>query len=152
MLVQIIDGSVARYPYPESDLRADWPNTSFPSDLALADLAGHNAAVVEPRPSPAVTHLENAVEAAPLFVNGVWVQQWRVEPASAAEIAARTQEQWRVVRYERTARLAACDWTQLPDCPLSNVKQTEWANYRQALRDLTTQTNPFAIVWPVEPQ
>ena len=61
------------------------------------------------------------------------------------------QTAWGVVRTERNARLAACDWTQLPDCPLTNVKQAEWAIYRQALRDITNQTDPFNIIWPQEP-
>lgn len=46
------------------------------------------------------------------------------------------------------AKLAACDWTQLPDAP---IDRQVWADYRQALRDITLQTDPFAIVWPQEP-
>jgi len=42
-------------------------------------------------------------------------------------------------------RLANCDWTQLPDVP---VDADAWSVYRQALRDVTTQADPFAIVWP----
>jgi hypothetical protein len=26
-----------------------------------------------------------------------------------------------------------------------------WATYRQALRDITTQTDPFELNWPVTP-
>jgi hypothetical protein len=59
---------------------------------------------------------------------------------------------WSRVRGDRNARLAASDWTQLPDCPLTNVQQAEWAVYRQALRDITNQTDPFNIVWPQEPE
>lgn len=56
--------------------------------------------------------------------------------------------QWDEVRKERNALLAACDWTQLPDTP---VDAAEWATYRQALRDITTQADPFNIVWPEQP-
>jgi len=56
--------------------------------------------------------------------------------------------QWALVRAERNALLAACDWTQLPDAP---VDSAEWATHRQALRDITTQADPFNIEWPVEP-
>ena len=55
-------------------------------------------------------------------------------------------EQWRVVRADRNAKLAQCDWTQLPDAP---VDAAAWAVYRQALRDITTQDDPFNIEWPV---
>jgi hypothetical protein len=35
------------------------------------------------------------------------------------------------------------DWTQVADSP---VDKTAWATYRQALRDITTQADPFNIV------
>ena len=52
------------------------------------------------------------------------------------------------VRSHRTYLLKECDWTQVADSPLSDSKKTEWATYRQALRDLPS-TDP--IVWPTEP-
>jgi len=58
-------------------------------------------------------------------------------------------EQWRAVRAERNKLLAQCDWTQLPDVP---VDAAAWALYRQALRDITTQADPFNIVWPTAPK
>lgn len=57
--------------------------------------------------------------------------------------------QWPVVRRQRDALLAQSDWTQLPDVPLA-TKET-WAIYRQALRDVTLQPDPFSVVWPVAP-
>jgi len=36
-------------------------------------------------------------------------------------------------------------WTQLSDSP---VDKAAWATYRQALRDITTQVDPFNIKWP----
>ena len=63
----------------------------------------------------------------------------------------RTDEtQWRVVRSERKQRLVACDWTQLSDIPAET--KTLWEPYRQALRDVTNQPDPFNIVWPTPPQ
>lgn len=56
--------------------------------------------------------------------------------------------QWDFIRIERNRRLADCDWTQLPDAP---VDTAAWAVYRQALRDITLQPDPFNIVWPIEP-
>ena len=54
------------------------------------------------------------------------------------------------IRTERNAKLAATDWTQAADVPQS-VKDS-YAPYRQALRDLPTQTGfPNEIVWPVAP-
>lgn len=58
------------------------------------------------------------------------------------------------IRQVRIHLLKGCDWTQMPDSPLSDAKRAEWAVYRQALRDMpdtTTATTVEAIVWPVRP-
>lgn len=55
-------------------------------------------------------------------------------------------QQWAAVREERNRRIAETDWTQLGDVPLSNPD--DWATYRQALRDVTLQEDPYNIVWP----
>lgn len=54
-----------------------------------------------------------------------------------------------IVRKKRDRLLQSSDWTQLPDVPLSTKEA--WAVYRQELRDVTTQTDPNNIVWPVAP-
>ena len=56
---------------------------------------------------------------------------------------------WRNLRRERNASLAATDWTQVPDAP---VDAAVWATYRQALRDLPTNTDdPRCPTWPTPP-
>ena len=47
------------------------------------------------------------------------------------------------LRMFRNAALEESDWTQMPDSPLNDTKKTEWATYRQALRDLTGHSD-----WP----
>lgn len=75
------------------------------------------------------------------FVFDYSTKQW-VDP--------RTPEMmWDEIRTKRNLLLAASDWTQLPDVQLAN--KDEWATYRQALRDVTNQTDPFNIVWPTPP-
>lgn len=54
---------------------------------------------------------------------------------------------WVAVRAERDTLLKSTDWTQLPDVPTGTRER--WAAYRQALRDITDQPDPFNIVWPV---
>ena len=60
------------------------------------------------------------------------------------------------IRNRRSYLLVASDWTQSADSPLSAEKKQEWANYRQALRDLTndypTIDTEDSIVWPIEPE
>ena len=60
------------------------------------------------------------------------------------------QTEWDSVRNKRDLLLLDCDWTQLPDVVLSNKDQ--WVTYRQELRDITTQPDPFNIIWPTPPQ
>lgn len=56
------------------------------------------------------------------------------------------------IRSIRNQLLAACDWTQLPDAPLSRAEKARWKAYRQALRDVTDGvTDPAAIIWPERP-
>lgn len=70
--------------------------------------------------------------------------------ASSSWIDPRTPEtEWPLVRAERDRRLLASDWTQLPDVQLPTKEA--WAIYRQALRDVTQQPDPFNIVWPTPP-
>ena len=56
---------------------------------------------------------------------------------------------WSKARQKRDALLSACDWTQLPDVPPST--RALWTDYRQALRDVPEQSDPFSVVWPVAP-
>jgi len=59
---------------------------------------------------------------------------------------------WKELRKERNKRLAACDWTQLPNVPLPGAKKYEWETYRQTLRDITQTTeDPANPVWPTQP-
>lgn len=73
------------------------------------------------------------------WVNGAWEFQ---EDRLAEEI-----------RLRRNAKLYACDWTQLPDAPITNL--AEWNTYRQALRDVPQNnigvTSLEDVVWPTPP-
>lgn len=58
---------------------------------------------------------------------------------------------WAPIRARRDDLLRASDWALLPDSPLSSEQQEGWRQYRQALRDITGQADPCAIVWPESP-
>jgi hypothetical protein len=100
-------------------------------------------------PRPSVNHTQNVAEGTPQQIDGVWAQVWAVTDATPEQIAERTAAQASDMRQERNARLAACDWTQLADAPVNSLG---WANYRQALRDITAQDGfPWIITWPEQP-
>ena len=57
--------------------------------------------------------------------------------------------QWSTIREERDSRIQQTDWTQNADVP--NATKTKWQTYRQSLRDITTQSDPFNVTWPTPP-
>jgi len=64
---------------------------------------------------------------------------------------AAIDQQWSNVKQGRNQQLAASDWI----CSVSDFahpKKDAFVVYRQALRDITSQANPFALVWPSAPQ
>jgi hypothetical protein len=56
---------------------------------------------------------------------------------------------WHMIREERTKRLSETDWVSGEDVP-QNIKDL-WYPYRQALRDITNQSDPTNIIWPDKP-
>ena len=68
---------------------------------------------------------------------------------------SQTVDFWNAVRSERNALLASSDWTQLSDSALSDSKKTEWATYRQALRDVPSNNLSASVRsdvnFPTEP-
>jgi hypothetical protein len=135
--------------YTIGQLRRDNPQVSFPKNIPDDTLAEYSVYPLVATPMPSVDHTQNVAEATPQQIDGVWTQVWAVTDASADEIAERTAAQASDMRQERNARLAACDWTQLADAPVNSLA---WANYRQALRDVTAQAGfPWSVEWPTQP-
>jgi hypothetical protein len=63
---------------------------------------------------------------------------------------AKDTEQAKSVRSTRDTKLKDTDWTQIAD---ATVNKTVWATYRQALRDVPTQSGfPWTITWPTQPE
>jgi len=81
----------------------------------------------------------------------------RARDMTAEEIAARDASHMSYLREQRDEKLVASDWTQAPDypAPLADAKKSEWATYRQSLRDLPATVDmttwPDAFSWPTEP-
>jgi len=71
------------------------------------------------------------------------------------EAVARIDNILEILRLKRDALLTESDWTQVNDSPLSDTKKTEWATYRQELRDLPSShqstTNFDDVVFPTQP-
>lgn len=152
MYVLISDSEIVKYPYTVLDLRRDNPNTSFPDPMLESELAEWGVFPVVPRNPPSHDQAtQNVIRVNPTMENGQWVETWQVEEVPAEEITERLASQWAVVRAQRGDLLMTSDWTQLADVPMTNEEKAAWATYRQALRDVTTQEDPFQITWPDTP-
>lgn len=58
-------------------------------------------------------------------------------------------DMWGEIREKRDDLLLETDWTQNPDVP--DATKAKWQVYRQALRDVPSQSDPYNITWPTRP-
>ena len=148
MYLRIKDNEVV-YPYSIQQLKIDEYNVSFPKDLTSEILEGFGVYSVQQTPMPN-DYTKNIVEGTPILVDGVYTQIWNQTDATQEEIDTKIENQWEHIRVARNEILTQCDWTILPDSPVSSSID-EWKTYRQQLRDITNQSNPFEVVWPTHP-
>lgn len=81
-------GAVERWPYSVTDLRRDHPDTSFPAEPSDECLAGFRVVPVVATDPPPASLIERIEHAGPVFADGVWTQQWAVEPLPLDEAKA----------------------------------------------------------------
>ena len=79
-------------------------------------------------------------------------QYWSMELNKVVTIEKTTEELWLDVRYLRDRLLASTDWRMLRAAETDEPVSSDWLDYRQALRDITNQSDPSAIVWPTPPE
>ena len=94
-----------------------------------------------------------------------WLDEIETKPtedelnAKIAELEA--AEPFRLLREERNKLIAETDWTQLKDISLDSIREKNWKEYRQALRDLPNGSTPkldsnggldmSSVTWPDKP-
>ena len=94
-----------------------------------------------------------------------WLDETQTMPtedeinAKIAELEA--AEPYNLLREERNKLITETDWTQLKDIDLDIIRERNWKNYRQALRDLPAKSNPklnengdldmSSVTWPDKP-
>lgn len=123
-----------------------WPDTSFGDRGPSLDWIAEEGYYVLSVWKPYDHATEKLVSVAPHLYDGMCCLV-DVAPLTAEELQARVDTQWAAIRSQRNQMLKDTDWTQLADSP---VDKASWAAYRQALRDLTKQADPFKITWPKE--
>ena len=99
------------------------------------------------------------------YSNIYWDDKSQTQPTEdeiTAKIAElETAEPYRLLREERNKLIAETDWTQLKDISLDSIREKNWKEYRQALRDLPNGSTPklnsygdldmSSVTWPDKP-
>ena len=99
------------------------------------------------------------------YANLQWLDEIQTKPTEeevnlkVAELEK--EEPFILLRKERNKRLAETDWTQLKDIDLDIIRDRNWKNYRQKLRDLPSKNIPklnsngdldmSSVDWPTKP-
>ena len=99
------------------------------------------------------------------YANLEWLDEIQTKPtedevnAKIAELEA--AEPFKLLREKRNKLIAETDWTQLKDISLDSMREKNWKEYRQALRDLTNGSTPkldsngnldmSSVTWPDKP-
>lgn len=152
-IAKIKDGKIEKHPVSSSEIRKEFPNTSFPRNINSADLTPFGYVNVLEVTPPAFDPLTEKVEQAPpVLVNGAWVQQYEKIELSKEESDQRKADAAAnkaiAQRGQRNDLLAATDYLALSDATLTDAMKT----YRQALRDVPAQSGfPDNITWPTKP-
>ena len=144
-----IKNETIEYPYTISQLRRDEYNVSFPLNPTDEVLEGFGMYKVNQTPKPN-DYTKTITEGTPQLVDGVYIQVWNEVNATEEEIQNKIELKWDEIRALRNELLLECDWRVLPDSPVGDTLN-DWIQYRQELRNITSQENPFNIVCPIQP-
>ena len=147
MYLRIVNNTTT-YPYTIKNLRDSLPNVSLPANLSNEQLVEWDMYDVQFSAAPN-DYTKNIIEGTPTLIDGNYYQNWIQTDATESEIEQRLEDKWFEIREIRNQLLMECDWTQLSD--ISTEIKNLWSSYRQDLRNITNQTNPFNIIWPVKP-
>ena len=161
-----INTNTNEYPVTEGFIRSLYPNTSFTEPF----VAPEPFAFVQESLKPDITNhvIQTHRELEPVNVDGKYYRAWEVvskfkeytdddgvthtvEAQEADAMQAQIDMRWAAVRADRTSFLAATDWWVTKAAETGESITPEQQAYRQALRDVTLQEDPFNIQWPVAP-
>ena len=120
-------------------------------DLSTDALKARGLLRLEPSPSPMIDINQTSTFVYEVRNDTVYMN-WTVTTKTGEELAVATEQKWNQIRGDRRNRLEQSDYTQIADVPLAPEVKAIWAAYRQKLRDITTQSDPFTLVWPTQPE
>lgn len=144
--------------YTLFDIQQKFSHVSFPLnwDSTTFDFANVDPVVIVPEPL-ASTACKKIEYTGVQFINNQWIDTWNELPlySNSSEQTICEEElitiQWNYVRNIRNIKLSETDYTQISDSPITSASRANFITYRQALRDVTNQPDPYNITWPAVP-
>ena len=146
----------------QGEIRKLNPNVSLPKvwNDNVYDALGIDPVLETPKPEASGAYKIVVRDGVEQDANDNWVQKWLEQDMFADTSDATKAEQEAAyqatldadaaasVRAQRDELIAATDWRAASDLTLSS----EWADYRQALRDVPGQEGfPHTVTWPTAP-
>lgn len=87
----------------------------------------------------------------PIYDANVKVLKESFNATDESIVEAYATQRWEEVRSQRDKLLAECDWIVTKNTEAGQPIPEAWILYRQALRDITKQSDPDELVWPTKP-
>jgi len=139
----------------ERDLYYKYPNISFPKPLTSYVIDTYGLEVILEGPRPQVTPpYETVVRQGIEEIKSKWFTKYVIGPIFNNQ---EEEDSYRLnidnqasegIRDTRNSLISKSDWMGCSDVVMSD----EWREYRQELRDITTQEGfPHNVDWPEEP-
>jgi len=149
-------GLVESPPMLYTNLKDLFPTITFSDVATPSEVEPYWYGVFEWNYAPTDVPYNKNVLALGLVKNsqGIWRPEFELVDASAEEIAERTASQALLVRNARNGKLKNSDWVDLPrfNETMHPELKKKYDEYRQALRDLPTQSGfPFDVIMPIRP-
>jgi hypothetical protein len=156
----------------QGEIRRSMPNTSLPRvwTSAICEFLGIDPVLAAPAPAASGEYKAVSRNGVTQDALGNWVEAYverdmfadyvdedgvTVTKVSQEEAytATKDAEAATAARATRDGLIASCDWMAIKAFEAGTEVATEWATYRQALRDVTAQAGfPNDITWPEKPE
>jgi len=142
-IIQIVD---------EQSLRELYPSTHFPAVITQSSLEGFDDWYVT-QDDVTVPEFDNSTKKISWTYEwnaGAVVGSYKVLNLTASEKAAEKEARWSQVKYHRDNTIASTDYLMTSDvfATFSESDKAKIIAYRQGLRDITEQEDPFNLTWP----
>lgn len=141
----------------EVDINTEFPNMSFPDKSLIKDSDLPENIVKLYEGMYPMSQTARVVGQEVILLNGLWTKNWITEPVEGLALVEIINQQWDVIRALRDSMISSFDWRILRNQrelrlgipPSDSIESLD--RYMQDLADITKQSDPFNITWPLQP-